>query len=161
MNSAMKFLCLSAILTTSSAFVNPFETITYHASLASPLCAVHPGWGASRGVPSKTARESAYACEWEPMTELERRIEDGINYEHSLYNEDWLVFHWCFKTRLQEQGQQLHVPVGTHLEFVYQTDPRVGGIHPLNLLLNRLSWDFHIPQGSGLPHPRWWKLMDV
>lgn len=82
MNSAMKFLCLSAILTTSSAFVNPLETITYHASLASPLCAVHPGWGASRGVPSKTARESAYACEWEPMTELERRIEDGINYEH-------------------------------------------------------------------------------
>lgn len=36
----------------------------------------------TRGIPSKTSRESAIFVEWEPMTELERRIEDGINYEH-------------------------------------------------------------------------------
>lgn len=36
----------------------------------------------SRGFPSKTARESAVNVEWEPMTELERRLEDGVNYEH-------------------------------------------------------------------------------
>ncbi len=33
-------------------------------------------------MPSKTARESAFNVEWEPMTELERRIEDGVFYEH-------------------------------------------------------------------------------
>lgn len=38
-------------------------------------------WG-SRGGPSQTARESAFNVEWEPMTELDRRIEDGIHYEH-------------------------------------------------------------------------------
>lgn len=52
----------------------------------SALCAVPPatagGWGHSRGVPSKTARESACNVEWEPMSELERRIEDGVSYEH-------------------------------------------------------------------------------
>ena len=85
--------------------------------------------------------------------------QDGINYDEHPYVSDLLVFHWCFKTRLQEQGEQVHVPDGVHLEFVFQTDEC--GIHPLNLLLNRLSWDFHIPHNSGLPHPRWWKLMDV
>jgi len=42
-------------------------------------------WGSrSNGstVPSKTACESAVNVEWEPMTELERRVEDGIYYEH-------------------------------------------------------------------------------
>ena len=42
-------------------------------------------WGVTRSnfaVPSKTARESAVNVEWEPMTELERRLEDGIHYEH-------------------------------------------------------------------------------
>jgi hypothetical protein len=36
----------------------------------------------SGGIPSKTAIESAVNVEWEPMTELERRIEDGVYYEH-------------------------------------------------------------------------------
>jgi hypothetical protein len=31
-----------------------------------------------------TARESAVLVEWERMSELERRIEDGINYEHDV-----------------------------------------------------------------------------
>jgi hypothetical protein len=41
------------------------------------------GFGSTaRGVPSRTAMESAVNVEWEPMTELERRLEDGVNYEH-------------------------------------------------------------------------------
>eukprot|EP00536_Pseudo-nitzschia_multiseries_P008156 jgi/Psemu1/287617/fgenesh1_pg.203_\ len=42
-------------------------------------------WGArssGSSVPSKTACESAVNIEWEPMSELERRVEDGIHYEH-------------------------------------------------------------------------------
>lgn len=42
-------------------------------------------WGSrstSASVPSKTACESAVNIEWEPMSELNRRIEDGIHYEH-------------------------------------------------------------------------------
>ena len=38
--------------------------------------------GSSAGVPSRTACESAVNVEWEPMSELNRRIEDGIHYEH-------------------------------------------------------------------------------
>lgn len=41
----------------------------------------------ARDVPSKTARESAFNVEWEPMTELERRVEDGVNYEHTASQE--------------------------------------------------------------------------
>lgn len=37
-----------------------------------------------RNAVSKTARESAVLVEWERMSELERRIEDGINYEHDV-----------------------------------------------------------------------------
>lgn len=40
------------------------------------------GGGGVSGIPSKTARESAVNVEWEPMTQLERRIEDGVHYEH-------------------------------------------------------------------------------
>jgi hypothetical protein len=32
--------------------------------------------------PSNTACESAVNVEWEPMSNLQRRIEDGVNYEH-------------------------------------------------------------------------------
>ncbi len=38
--------------------------------------------GSSAGVPSRTACEGAVNIEWEPMSELDRRIEDGIHYEH-------------------------------------------------------------------------------
>lgn len=31
---------------------------------------------------SRTSRESAVSVEWERRTELERRLEDGVNYEH-------------------------------------------------------------------------------
>lgn len=30
----------------------------------------------------KTSMESAVNVEWEPMSELDRRIEDGVHYEH-------------------------------------------------------------------------------
>jgi hypothetical protein len=36
----------------------------------------------ANGRSSSTARESAAHVEWEPLTELQRRIEDGVNYEH-------------------------------------------------------------------------------
>lgn len=35
---------------------------------------------------SPTARESAVIVEWEPVSELQRRIEDGIHYEHYEYD---------------------------------------------------------------------------
>lgn len=36
---------------------------------------------------SSTARDSALSVEWEPVPELQRRIEDGIHYEH--WRNDW------------------------------------------------------------------------
>ena len=42
--------------------------------------------GSSTGVPSRTACEGAVNVEWEPMSELDRRIEDGIHYEHIPYH---------------------------------------------------------------------------
>jgi hypothetical protein len=38
------------------------------------------------GILSPTARESAVIVEWEPVSELQRRIEDGIHYEHYEYD---------------------------------------------------------------------------
>ena len=38
---------------------------------------------------SSTARDSAILVEWEQTSELQRRIEDGINYEH--WNEDEIL----------------------------------------------------------------------
>lgn len=34
------------------------------------------------GRSSSTARDSAIHVEWEPLTELQKRIEDGVYYEH-------------------------------------------------------------------------------
>jgi hypothetical protein len=48
-------------------------------------------WGSRRsstGVPSRTACESAVNVEWEPMSELDRRIEDGVHYEHMPHHHD-------------------------------------------------------------------------
>lgn len=36
----------------------------------------------ANGRSSSTARDSAAHVEWEPLTELQRRIEDGVHYEH-------------------------------------------------------------------------------
>ena len=43
------------------------------------LFAISPGGSGKR---DKTAIESAVNVEWEPMSELDRRIEDGVHYEH-------------------------------------------------------------------------------
>ena len=88
MNSTIKFLAVSAMATTSAALILVKTSTQRTQIMESSLFAVPPpggknsGWGGSRRVPSKTARESACSVEWEPMTELERRIEDGVNYEH-------------------------------------------------------------------------------
>jgi hypothetical protein len=68
----------------SSAALAPIVNCQGCVTKPSALSALHnPSgpWG-SRVVPSKTARESAYSVEWEPMSELERRIEDGVNFEY-------------------------------------------------------------------------------
>mmetsp|Transcript_26598 Transcript_26598/g.57019 ORF Transcript_26598/g.57019 Transcript_26598/m.57019 type:complete len:167 (+) Transcript_26598:166-666(+) len=52
---------------------------------SSPNAHSSSAWGSrssSASVPSKTVCESAVNVEWEPMSEMERRIEDGIHYEH-------------------------------------------------------------------------------
>lgn len=64
-----------------------FTTTSLSAYSPSPSGSTHSssGWGyrsSSASVPSKTACESAVNVEWEPMSELDRRIEDGIHYEH-------------------------------------------------------------------------------
>lgn len=35
---------------------------------------------------SKTSRESAVIVEWEPVSNLERRIEEGVNYHHDVFS---------------------------------------------------------------------------
>ena len=41
---------------------------------------------ALRAIPNKsrssTARDSAVSVEWEPLSELQRRIDEGVHYEH-------------------------------------------------------------------------------
>jgi hypothetical protein len=75
---------------------NHIKASTLFAISSSSSSAQSVGWGGPQSVwgsrpqggvtgteiPSKTARESAVNVEWEPMTELERRIEDGVHYEH-------------------------------------------------------------------------------
>lgn len=85
MGSLIQFaLLVLAVIGVSSALLvqRPSEvgTSSQHVKLAAIGQSSSP-WG-SRGVPSKTARESAFNVEWEPMTELERRLEDGLNYDH-------------------------------------------------------------------------------
>jgi len=84
------FAVLLVMFDMASALVQPINNRdmgcprTTTARNPSALSALHnPSgpWG-SRGVPSRTARESAYNVEWEPMSELERRIEDGVNFEY-------------------------------------------------------------------------------
>lgn len=67
--------------------------IKYHASISSTapprtqLCALNAhnvhvhGTNHHRNI-SNTARESAVIAEWEPVSELQRRIDDGTHYQH-------------------------------------------------------------------------------
>jgi len=69
-----------ALVVSTTVSLTPINSRHTTSSLSAMPSGSQP-WG-SRSVPSKTARESAFNVEWEPMTELERRIEDGIHYEH-------------------------------------------------------------------------------
>ena len=96
--SVASFIVIGILPATTTAFSKSVisffgsPTHTTHSSnkknLATQLYAIHPSSShngmssASRGFPSRTAMESAVNVEWEPMTELERRLEDGVNYEH-------------------------------------------------------------------------------
>jgi hypothetical protein len=72
----------SRIVTSSKHSLSPlFGVQPLQSSSQGGGSGVTSGWG-QRGPSSKTARESAVNVEWEPMTELERRIEDGVNYDH-------------------------------------------------------------------------------
>jgi hypothetical protein len=90
MTSILHFLIYACILSEAlTSALAPLLSRLHHGcnlkssvlSAAHPASSGGPSWG-SRGFPSKTARESAFNVEWEPMTELDRRIEDGVNYEH-------------------------------------------------------------------------------
>ena len=93
---------------------------------SSVLSAVHPSSGGgparrSRGVPSKTARESAFNVEWEPMTELERRIEDGVNYEH-LPNEPHRRAPASGKSRKSKPDDDIPLAKGVFCGYRYTTE---------------------------------------
>jgi hypothetical protein len=83
-------ICSSAIVLTLVMMVGfasalaPIGNLRVGCTKPSALSALQnaPGPLGSRGVPSKTARESAFNVDWEPMSELERRIEDGVNFEY-------------------------------------------------------------------------------
>ena len=66
--STASALSPSSLHATNNNSANNFSTNSYHSS--------------KKGILSRTARESAVIVEWEPVSELERRIEDGVHYEH-------------------------------------------------------------------------------
>ena len=47
------------------------------------------GYNNGNGNTFKTARESAVIVEWEPVSELERRIDEGIHYQHYNIEDDF------------------------------------------------------------------------
>lgn len=48
----------------------------------SALCAQSGGMPSARSSGSSTARDSAVLVEWEPVPEIQRRIDEGVHYEH-------------------------------------------------------------------------------
>ena len=82
-------MCIIAISEMAVAFNPVLVESRYHSrEKGLELLAIPPhsgggsAWGQQRRAPSRTARESAVTVEWEPRSELERRIEHGVNYEH-------------------------------------------------------------------------------
>jgi hypothetical protein len=81
---------LSLISTPAHAFtpdlgVGAHVPFNMQASASSVEAELFPASFSFRNAVSRTtARESAVLVEWERMSELERRIEDGINYEHDV-----------------------------------------------------------------------------
>ena len=76
---------LTTILQNDSSFTTTALSAYSHSSSGSTQNMHSTPWGArgsGAGFPSRTACDSAVNVEWEPMSELDRRIEDGIHYEH-------------------------------------------------------------------------------
>jgi len=90
-------LCLQLFIGGAESFVgNSARTSAAKTALSAyntpPSGGANGAWGSrgsGSGVPSKTACDSAMNVEWEPMSELDRRIEDGVHYEHipNFYNQ--------------------------------------------------------------------------
>jgi hypothetical protein len=100
----------------SNALFNKPATIIAEL-FAVPTSYASGSWGPPRGVSSKTARETATLVEWEPMTELERRIEDGVHYEHNM------------PSRPNAQGKsRKHKSKGASTDFSNGEHPSVRGI---------------------------------
>jgi hypothetical protein len=75
-------LCLAVYSSLISCYiVSGFTPLARRIKVESDaeLFAISPGGSGKR---DKTAIESAVNVEWEPMSELDRRIEDGVHYEH-------------------------------------------------------------------------------
>uniref|UniRef100_A0A7S3PYR1 Uncharacterized protein n=1 Tax=Chaetoceros debilis TaxID=122233 RepID=A0A7S3PYR1_9STRA len=53
-----------------------------HAASSRRQSTANRQYGQNQNIPSNTARDSAVIAEWEPVSELERRIEEGIHYQH-------------------------------------------------------------------------------
>jgi hypothetical protein len=77
---------LSLVSTPTNAFTPDLGVGAHVPPSANPVEAeLFPASFSFRNAVSRTtARESAVLVEWERMSELERRIEDGINYEHDV-----------------------------------------------------------------------------
>ena len=92
---------------------------------------------------------------YEPLDEFEEfsgTAEDGANYGYrSFLGDNWLELNLSLRTALRplqptggqahEQAQeQAHALETAGVVFVYQMEEPARGVHPLNLLLNRLDW---------------------
>jgi hypothetical protein len=80
-------------------------------------------WGG--GKRDKTAIESAVNVEWEPMTELDRRIEDGIHYEHDEHEQLSKFFKFPPKQsrRKSAMGGGEDIPVSRGVFYGYRYTP--------------------------------------
>jgi hypothetical protein len=79
-------LCLAVYYSLiSCSIVSGFTPLARRIKVESnaELFAISPGGSGKR---DRTAIESAVNVEWEPMSELDRRIEDGVHYEHEHCN---------------------------------------------------------------------------
>lgn len=71
-------LVLAILSVTLLSYVHPFSI---DARLYAPSLVLH-ATSYNNNANFRTAMESACLVEWEPVSELERRLEDGIHYEH-------------------------------------------------------------------------------
>lgn len=78
------FMGVLTLLPLVSAFSMGRMEATVHSRCTLPMTTLHatPPPNNANGRSSSTARDSAAHVEWEPLTELQRRIEDGVNYGH-------------------------------------------------------------------------------